>query len=218
MRDCALQSGGGGIRTHEPPCDGQRFSRLPRSTTPAPLRDIDLGQILRRGRRSGRRWGNRRVFHRSSLRSRQPMEGSCKAASRPGSAGSSTATQLPLRLFALCALVWGVGYLTWRIGWSGEGANPRALRDAARDRGLRPLGARRPSPGTRGRARRRCGRRPRRGARSTSTSAPTTSRSRWWRRRWPAAAPSPTRTPPTCSTTGGGRRWRSWRSSPAPAT
>ncbi len=24
------------IRTHEPPCDGQRFSRLPRSTAPAP--------------------------------------------------------------------------------------------------------------------------------------------------------------------------------------
>jgi cellulose synthase (UDP-forming) len=31
---------------------------------------------------------------------------------------------LPLRLFALCALVWGVGYLIWRFGWSGEGANP----------------------------------------------------------------------------------------------
>jgi len=31
---------------------------------------------------------------------------------------------LPLRLFALCALIWGVGYLIWRFGWSGEGANP----------------------------------------------------------------------------------------------
>jgi glycosyl transferase family 2/PilZ domain-containing protein len=31
---------------------------------------------------------------------------------------------LPLRAFALLALVWGAGYLTWRIGWSGEGANP----------------------------------------------------------------------------------------------
>jgi cellulose synthase (UDP-forming) len=31
---------------------------------------------------------------------------------------------VPLRLFALCALIWGVGYLIWRIGWSGEGANP----------------------------------------------------------------------------------------------
>jgi len=31
---------------------------------------------------------------------------------------------VPLRLFALCALVWGVGYLIWRFGWSGEGANP----------------------------------------------------------------------------------------------
>jgi cellulose synthase (UDP-forming) len=31
---------------------------------------------------------------------------------------------LPLRAFALLALVWGVGYLTWRIGWSGEGASP----------------------------------------------------------------------------------------------
>jgi cellulose synthase (UDP-forming) len=31
---------------------------------------------------------------------------------------------VPLRLFALCALIWGVGYLIWRFGWSGEGANP----------------------------------------------------------------------------------------------
>lgn len=31
---------------------------------------------------------------------------------------------VPLRVFAVCALLWGVGYLTWRIGWSGEGANP----------------------------------------------------------------------------------------------
>jgi cellulose synthase (UDP-forming) len=29
-----------------------------------------------------------------------------------------------LRGLALTALVWGAGYLTWRIGWSGEGANP----------------------------------------------------------------------------------------------
>ena len=29
-----------------------------------------------------------------------------------------------LRTLALVALTWGVGYLTWRIGWSGEGANP----------------------------------------------------------------------------------------------
>lgn len=33
----------------------------------------------------------------------------------------------PLRLFALCALVWGVGYLIWRIGWSGQGASPLAF-------------------------------------------------------------------------------------------
>jgi cellulose synthase (UDP-forming) len=31
---------------------------------------------------------------------------------------------VPLRVFALCALLWGVGYLIWRFGWSGEGANP----------------------------------------------------------------------------------------------
>ncbi len=31
---------------------------------------------------------------------------------------------VPLRVFAVCALLWGVGYLTWRIGWSGEGASP----------------------------------------------------------------------------------------------
>jgi cellulose synthase (UDP-forming) len=29
-----------------------------------------------------------------------------------------------LRALALIALLWGLGYLTWRIGWSGEGASP----------------------------------------------------------------------------------------------
>jgi cellulose synthase (UDP-forming) len=29
-----------------------------------------------------------------------------------------------LRTLALVALVWGLGYLTWRVGWSGEGASP----------------------------------------------------------------------------------------------
>jgi cellulose synthase/poly-beta-1,6-N-acetylglucosamine synthase-like glycosyltransferase len=32
-----------------------------------------------------------------------------------------------LRLLALAALVWGIGYLTWRVGWSGEGASPVAF-------------------------------------------------------------------------------------------
>jgi len=32
-----------------------------------------------------------------------------------------------LRLFAVCALLWGVGYLTWRVGWSGQGASPVAF-------------------------------------------------------------------------------------------
>ena len=32
-----------------------------------------------------------------------------------------------LRALALVALVWGLGYLTWRIGWSGEGASPVAF-------------------------------------------------------------------------------------------
>lgn len=32
-----------------------------------------------------------------------------------------------LRLLAIAALVWGVGYLVWRIGWSGQGANPVAF-------------------------------------------------------------------------------------------
>ena len=31
---------------------------------------------------------------------------------------------VPLRAFAVVALLWGVGYLIWRFGWSGEGANP----------------------------------------------------------------------------------------------
>jgi cellulose synthase (UDP-forming) len=32
-----------------------------------------------------------------------------------------------LRAPALLALIWGLGYLTWRIGWSGDGANPVAF-------------------------------------------------------------------------------------------
>ena len=32
-----------------------------------------------------------------------------------------------LRTLALAAVVWGLGYLTWRVGWSGEGANPVAF-------------------------------------------------------------------------------------------
>ena len=32
--------------------------------------------------------------------------------------------QVLLRALALVALVWGLGYLTWRVGWSAEGANP----------------------------------------------------------------------------------------------
>jgi cellulose synthase (UDP-forming) len=32
-----------------------------------------------------------------------------------------------LRSLALAALIWGLGYLTWRIGWSGEGASPVAF-------------------------------------------------------------------------------------------
>ena len=31
---------------------------------------------------------------------------------------------VPLRVFALAALTWGAVYLTWRIGWTGAGANP----------------------------------------------------------------------------------------------
>ncbi len=34
---------------------------------------------------------------------------------------------LLLRSFAVGALLWGVGYLTWRIGWSGAGASPVAF-------------------------------------------------------------------------------------------
>ena len=32
-----------------------------------------------------------------------------------------------LRSLALAALLWGLGYLTWRVGWSGEGASPIAF-------------------------------------------------------------------------------------------
>jgi len=31
---------------------------------------------------------------------------------------------LPLRVLAVLALLWGVGYLTWRIGWSADGTSP----------------------------------------------------------------------------------------------
>ncbi len=96
-----------------------------------------------------------------------------------------------LRAFAVLALLWGVGYLTWRIGWSGEGASPvaYAMLLATEVYGLWALGTLAWYSWTR-----RAGERPpapRRGARSTSTSAPMTSRSRWSPRPWPAAAPSP---------------------------
>jgi cellulose synthase (UDP-forming) len=32
-----------------------------------------------------------------------------------------------LRTLAALALLWGLGYLTWRVGWSGDGANPIAF-------------------------------------------------------------------------------------------
>jgi cellulose synthase (UDP-forming) len=32
-----------------------------------------------------------------------------------------------LRTLAVAALLWGVGYLTWRVGWSGQGASPLAF-------------------------------------------------------------------------------------------
>jgi cellulose synthase (UDP-forming) len=32
-----------------------------------------------------------------------------------------------LRTLAILALLWGIGYLTWRIGWSGEGSSPVAF-------------------------------------------------------------------------------------------
>ena len=32
-----------------------------------------------------------------------------------------------LRMLAMVALIWGVGYLIWRIGWSWQGANPVAF-------------------------------------------------------------------------------------------
>ena len=34
---------------------------------------------------------------------------------------------LLLRALAILALLWGVGYLTWRIGWSAEGSSPMAF-------------------------------------------------------------------------------------------
>jgi cellulose synthase (UDP-forming) len=33
----------------------------------------------------------------------------------------------PLQVLAIGAMLWGLGYLTWRVGWSGEGANPLAF-------------------------------------------------------------------------------------------
>ncbi len=34
---------------------------------------------------------------------------------------------LLLRAVAVLALIWGIGYLSWRIGWSGQGASPLAF-------------------------------------------------------------------------------------------
>ena len=45
-------------------------------------------------------------------------------ASRPGRAVLRPPPAPAARRWRCVALVWGVGYLTWRIGWSGEGASP----------------------------------------------------------------------------------------------
>jgi len=82
-----------------------------------------------------------------------------------------------LRALALAALVWGLGYLTWRVGWSGEGASPVlfAMLLATEVYGIYALAVLAwfsgPAPPPND---------PRRplGARSTSMSAPTTSRPR----------------------------------------
>jgi hypothetical protein len=111
----------------------------------------------------------------------------------------------PLRAFALCALVWGVGYLIWRIGWSGEGASPVAyvMLLVTEIYGLWALGtlawyawSRPPAvrpPATPGR--------------KIDVYVCTYDE--------PFEVVAAT---PICSTTGGVPRWRSWRGSPAPST
>lgn len=53
-------------------------------------------------------------------------EKACKATSKPASGGGSTATRHHCARLR-CALIWGVGYLIWRVGWSWQGASPVAF-------------------------------------------------------------------------------------------
>ncbi len=96
--ESALQSGGGGIRTHEGPCDPQQFSRLPRSTTPAPLRGFWTPILARSPRpkgashRAGGRWPGIAAALSSCLapnskQSRQSGQRFCASSSSQAPAG-----------------------------------------------------------------------------------------------------------------------------------
>ena len=190
----------------------QQFSRLPRSTTPAPLRDSVGADSTVAARFGGGGRAMPRLKNQRALRRCSRVESS--AQTRLG----RFFDRHPLLLRALAIVAPALGRrlpdLADRL--ERRRGQPGRLRDAAGDRDLRALGARHAGlvllvaaargaaaghAGALGRRLRLHLRRADRGGR---------------RRRWPAAARSPTRTPPTCSTTAGGRRWRSWRSSPAP--
>jgi hypothetical protein len=119
---CKRKSGGGGIRTHERLATPTVFETAPfnRSGTPP-------------GTQSGADFTVARPRRVAAV-----IRGLEQAAFRADAAGVQSGEQtrlgrffdrhpLLLRSPAIGALLWGVGYLTWRIGWSGEGASPVAF-------------------------------------------------------------------------------------------
>jgi hypothetical protein len=123
----AQRSGGGGIRTHGPPCGGQRFSRPPRSTAPAPrlgpLSQRHAAAVCGRSRASPERsprhcsparrrgltgnHGFTRARDRPVRPLRHPASAHCRSAIQPRSAGgaglspSAACSRCPARRTAL---------------------------------------------------------------------------------------------------------------------
>src|SRR6185295_17794888 len=110
LRDFSRRlSGGGGIRTHERLATPTVFETAPfnHSGTPPGAAGSILGGTQGRGRAG--RWARMRASGQTRLGryfDRHPWL---------------------LRSLAIVALLWGLGYLTWRIGWSGEGTSAIAF-------------------------------------------------------------------------------------------
>ncbi len=115
------ESGGGGIRTHERLATPTVFETAPFNHSGTPP-GLSQGLILRRAARK------RAVARLRGSRLAECADGAGVQGSEQTRIGRFFDRHpLLLRALAIGALLWGVGYLTWRIGWSGEGASPVAF-------------------------------------------------------------------------------------------